>query len=156
MVRIWRITHRQYHESAFSGEGARLYGGRFNSEGLKAVYTSGSLSLSLLELLVQIDDRSYLDNCIQFYADIPGELIYKPTVNQLPSSWNDVPYGKSTQKFGDQWINDEQYAVMRIPSVVVPIEFNYIINPIHVDFDKIKISNDEMVKLDPRIKNSPV
>ena len=155
MVRVWRVTHRQYLESAFSGEGARLFGGRFNSEGLRAVYTSGSLSLSLLELLVQIEDREYLDNCIQFYADIPSEFIFKPTINELPAGWDAIPYGKSAQKFGDQWINDRQYAVMRIPSVVVPIEFNYAINPNHVDFERIEISNGEKVMLDPRIKNSP-
>jgi len=155
MVRVWRITHRQYAESAFSGEGARLYGGRFNSEGIRAVYTSGSLSLSLLELLVQIDDRAYLENCVQFYADIPEGLIYKPAVKELPAGWDDVPYGKSAQKFGDQWIKDGKYAVLRIPSVVVPIEFNYALNPAHRNFDKIEISRSDKVILDPRIKNSP-
>jgi RES domain-containing protein len=155
MVRVWRITHRQYAESAFSGEGARLYGGRFNSEGKRAVYTSGSLSLSLLELLVQINDRDYLEKCVQFYADIPGDLIYKPAVNELPAGWDDVPYGKSAQRFGDQWLKDDKHPVLRIPSVVVPVEFNYVINPAHRHFVKIEISPSKKVILDPRIKNSP-
>ena len=155
MVRVWRITHRQYAESAFSGEGARFYGGRFNSEGVRAAYTSGSLSLSLLELLVQIDDRDYLENCVQFFADIPGDLIYKPTVNELPAGWDNIPYGQSAQKFGDRWLKDEHYAVLRIPSVVVPVEFNYVLNPAHRNFDKIEISRSKKVIFDPRIKNSP-
>lgn len=155
-VRVWRITHREYLQSAFTGEGARLFGGRFNSEGLRAVYTSGSLSLSLLELLVQIDDREYLDYCVQFYVDIPRELIFEPRINELPAGWNAIPYGKSAQKFGDQWIKEGRYAVMRIPSVVVPLEFNYVLNPSHDKFDMIEISKSEKVILDPRIKNSRV
>ncbi|CAN5138908.1 hypothetical protein BH23BAC3_BH23BAC3_04960 [soil metagenome] len=103
-VRVWRITKRQYQESAFSGEGARLYGGRFNSEGFRAVYASASLSLSLLELLVQIDDRGFLKDCVQFYADIPEKLIYKPHINDLSAGWDKIPYGKAAQQLGDKWI----------------------------------------------------
>lgn len=151
-VRVWRITRRQYQDSAFSGEGARLYGGRFNSEGFRAVYASSSLSLSLLELLVQIDDREYLKACVQFYADIPERLIYKPHMKDLPSGWEKIPYGKAAQEFGDKWIKNKQDAVLRIPSVVVPVEFNYVINPDHPDFGLIKISMAEDVKFDPRLK----
>lgn len=150
-TRVWRISHRDYSESAFSGEGAKLFGGRFNSPGIAAVYTSGALSLSMLELLLQIEDREYLNDCVQFYADIPDKLIYKPRAEDLPDGWSKIPYGKSSQKFGDDWINDSTYAVLRIPSVVVPVEYNYVINPIHPEFEKIELSGGSKVELDPRL-----
>ncbi len=151
-VKAWRITRKPYQNSAFSGEGARLYGGRFNSEGFRAVYTSASLSLSLLELLVQIDDPEFINDCVQFYAEIDERLIFKPRINDLPSGWDKIPYGKAAQEFGDKWLKDEQYAVIRIPSVVVPVEFNYVINPGHPEFRSIDISPAEDVMFDPRLR----
>jgi len=137
--------------TAFSGEGARLFGGRFNSEGLAAVYTSGSLSLSLLELLVQIEDRDYLTECVQIYADIPDHLIYEPDVKDFPKDWNTIPYGQAPQKFGDTWIKKGTFAAMKVPSVVVPVEFNFVINPDHRSFSDVKISKTKPVTLDPRL-----
>lgn len=150
-TRVWRISHTDYSETAFSGEGAKLFGGRFNSPGVPAIYTSGALSLSLLELLVQVEDREYLNDCIQFYADVPNDLIYKPKTEELPDDWNKIPYGKSSQKFGDEWIHESQYAVLKIPSVVVPVENNYVINPNHTAFDKIELSGGSNVLFDPRL-----
>ncbi len=151
MTRVWRISHRDYGKTAFTGKGAKLFGGRFNSPELAAIYTSGALSLSLLELLVQIEDREYLNNCVQFHAEIPDQFIYKPLAEELPDGWNKIPYGRSSQKFGDEWIHESSYAVLRIPSVVVPVEYNYIINPNHPDFTKIELSDGSNVSLDPRL-----
>jgi len=151
-TRVWRITHRNYRQNAFNGEGARLYGGRFNSEGLAAVYTSGSLSLSLLELLVQVDDQEFFKDCVQICADIPDRLIYKPESTDLPQSWSKIPYGKASQVFGDEWIKNSSFTVMRVPSVVVSVEFNYVINPNHQNIHQIDISKAEAIAFDPRLK----
>jgi RES domain-containing protein len=149
-IRVWRITHKDFADSAFTGEGARICGGRFNSEGIPAVYCSGSLSLAILEILVQTDDRSYFDDCVRFYADIPETLIFEPNGDELPKNWDTIPYGKSSQMFGDRWIEEEKSAVLKIPSVVVPVEHNYVINPHHPGFEEIVISGFENLKLDSR------
>lgn len=154
-IQVWRITDNKYVNNAFSGTGARLWGGRFNSPGTLAVYTSGSLSLALLEILVQTNDRAYLQKKIVFRADIPGELIYTPSPSQLPEQWNNIPVTKTSQFYGDQWINEKIHPVLRVPSVVVPQEFNYVIDPQHELFRQIEISNAQPLPLDSRFFEQP-
>lgn len=149
-VKVWRISHRDYSSSVFTGEGAKLFGGRFNSEGLPAIYTCENLSLSLLEILVQVNDRRYFDSCLQYFIEIPEQLIFKPDQNSLPEGWDSIPYGSKSQKFGDEWLNRMDYVALKIPSVVVPMEFNYVINPAHHKFPDIKLSDGEKVRFDPR------
>lgn len=150
-IRVWRIYRWEYKESAFTGEGAKLFGGRFNSEGVAAVYTSGSLSLSLLEILVQSNDRSYLRHCVIFFVDIPTSLIDIPKQSDFPDEWDQIPYGHTSQHFGDKWFSANTNPVLRIPSVVVPIEFNYVLNPNHPDFEQILITESEEKEIDPRL-----
>lgn len=150
VVQVWRITDKKYTDSAFSGEGARLWGGRFNSPGIPAVYASDSLSLALLEILVQTNDRSNLRKKVLFRADIPGSLIEFPSKNDLPENWNHIPASKTSQAYGDNWINQQDSPVLKVPSVVVPQEFNYVINPLHPNFNKIDISDALPFPLDPR------
>jgi|AntRauTorcE11897_2_1112592.scaffolds.fasta_scaffold20877_3 RES domain-containing protein len=151
IVQVWRVTDEKYADSAFSGEGARQWGGRFNSPGTPAVYTSGSLSLALLEILVQTSDRSYLQKKVLLRADIPDRLIETPSRDDLPEQWNHVPTVRASQNYGDHWINDEFFPVLRVPSVVVPHEYNYVINPKHEQVTKISISDACPLPLDPRI-----
>jgi len=150
-TRVWRITHKKYAKDAFSGEGARIYGGRFNSAGHPAVYTSGSLSLSLLESLVQTNDKSWFSSCVFFYADIPDSLIKEVLVSQLPDGWDALPCEAASQRFGDQWIVDQESAVLKVPSVVLPSEWNYVLNPQHPDFDKIEFSAEDDLPVDERL-----
>ena len=150
-IRVWRICRREYKDSAFSGEGAKLYGGRFNSEGLAAVYTSGSLSLSLLEMLVQTNDRSYLHHCVVFQADVPEFLVDSPAMTDLPEGWNQIPYGHASQDFGDDWLSSNKSLALKIPSVVIPIEYNYVLNPNHPDYRNIRIEEKEQAGIDERL-----
>lgn len=149
-LEVWRITDKKFKNSAFSGEEAWLWGGRFNSPGKKAVYTSGSLSLALLETLVQSNDRSNLKKKVLVRASIPEEFIQIPTESDLPEKWDWIPLSKASQSYGDSWIENVKDAVLKIPSVVVPVEFNYVINPEHPDFDRISISAPVPLPLDPR------
>lgn len=150
-IRAWRITHKDYKESAFTGEGAKLFGGRFNSEGSPLIYASASLSLAMLEILVQNKDQDYFKNCVVYYADIPQELIFKPDRKKLPEGWDKIPYGTVSQKYGDKWIMSGDKPVLQVPSVVVSIENNYLINPLHYDFQNISFSSCEIVGFDERI-----
>lgn len=150
-IRIWRICRREYKETAFTGEGAKLFGGRFNSEGIATVYTSGSLSLSLLEMLVQSNDRSYLRRCEVFSVEIPKSLVDTPDETNLPDGWNRIPYGSASQHFGNKWLLSNKNLALRIPSVVVAIEFNYVLNPNHPDFNHIQITEREQEEIDKRL-----
>lgn len=150
-VKVWRITHKDYKESAFTGEGAKLFGGRFNSEGIPLVYTSGSLSLAMLEIIVQSNGRDYFKQCAVFNAEIPENLIATPELKELPKEWNQIPYGKQPQQFGDEWIKSGNKPVMRVPSVVVPVEYNFLINPMHPEFSKIKFYETENISFDTRL-----
>lgn len=150
-IRVWRVYRREYKDSAFTGEGARLYGGRFNNEGVAAVYTSASLSLSLLEILVQANDRSYLRHCVVFQADIPESLVDSLEMTDLPDGWNQIPYGNSSQDFGDDWLLSNKSLALKIPSVVIPIEYNYVLNPNHPDYKHIQITEREQEGIDKRL-----
>ncbi|MDR9365905.1 MAG: RES family NAD+ phosphorylase [Balneolaceae bacterium] len=150
-IRVWWICRREYKDSAFSGEGAKLYGGRFNSEGLAAVYTSGSLSLSLLEMLVQVNDRSYLRHCLVFQTDVPESLVDSSLMTDLPDRWNQIPYGHASQNFGDDWLSSSEGLALKIPSVVVPIEHNYVLNPNHPDFRNLQIEEMGQAGIDQRL-----
>lgn len=150
ILEVWRITDKVYKNSAFSGEGAKLWGGRFNSPGNKAVYTSGSLSLALLETLIQSNDRSNLEKKTLIRATIPEKIIQFQSEKDLPGKWNRIPVSRASQSYGNNWIEKKKHAVLKVPSVVVPIEFNYVINPDHPDFDLISIGEPESLPLDPR------
>jgi len=152
-VKVWCITHKDYKNSAFTGEGAKLFGGRFNSEGIPLVYTSGNLSLAMLEIMVQSNGRDYFKHCVIFYAEISENLITIPVLNDLPKEWNQIPYGKQSQQFGDAWIKTGSSLVMRVPSVVVPVEYNFLMNPMHPEFSEININETENVSFDTRLTN---
>jgi len=149
-IEVWRITDKKYSDTAFSGEGARLWGGRFNSPGTFAVYASGSLSLALLEIIVQTNDRSNLKKKVLLRANIPQNLIDEPSINMLPGGWNQIPAAKNSQAYGDEWLREGKNPVLKIPSVVVPLEYNYVINPAHKLFGTIDIVKAVPLPVDPR------
>lgn len=150
-VRVWRITRKNYASDAFSGEGARLYGGRFNSAGYPAVYTFGSLSLALLESLVQTNNREFFSSCVYFYADIPESIIQEYKTEKLPDGWDAKPCEPVSQQFGDEWLSAGKYAVLKVPSAVLPVEWNYVLNPNHPDFSKVDISDENSSPFDDRL-----
>src|SRR6056297_1029767 len=153
-IEVWRITDKKYSDTAFSGEGARLWGGRFNSPGTFAVYTSGSLSLALLEIIVQTNDRSNLKKKVLHRASIPQNLIDNPSINKLPGGWDRIPATNISQYYGDEWLRKGTNPVLKIPSVVVPLEYNYVINPAHKLFSSIDITRAEPLPVDPRFFNN--
>ena len=149
MIRAWRIVKTRHSADAFSGEGARLYGGRWNSAGIAMVYAAGSKSLATLELLVHLHNtlRSF-SICPVDFDDSLVELVDPAT---LPRDWRDSPPPISLQVIGDDWISRRSSVVLRVPSAVIDGENNYLINPAHTDFKKLVIGSMEVFKLDPRL-----
>ncbi len=151
MSRAWRLVHRKYVRSAFSGEGARLAGGRWNSEGHSVVYTAGSLSLALLEIIVHLEFKEALKRYVAIPVEIPDGLSQSIDPAKLPDGWSANPPQSSTQFVGNCWQEGMSSAVLKVPSVIVPSEFNYLLNPAHPDFPRIKLGDPIGLPVDPRV-----
>lgn len=149
-VEAWRITSAAYRDTAFTGRGAELYGGRFNPPGLPAVYTSATLSLALLELLVQVDNRWLLSEYYAIRLSFDAGLQRIEDATTLPVGWDSRPAGMISQEYGTKWLSEAKHPVLRVPSVVVPVEYNYVLNPRHPRFSEIEIGEAERVPFDPR------
>jgi RES domain-containing protein len=150
-IHTWRMTHPRYAGSALSGLGAQQYGGRFNSPVNPLVYTSGSISLCMLEMLVQANRSERLAPFICIGMQFDETLVEWHPAGKLPSGWDELPYTKTGQLAGDEWLASGRTVVMAVPSVVVPQEWNFLINPLHPDFKKIARTGPEFTPFDRRL-----
>lgn len=150
MISAWRIVKEKYADAAFSGEGARQAGGRFNSVGVPVVYTSSSLALAQLEILVNLPTERLLSSYVAFRVRF-DETLVQP-VGDLPANWRQNPAPRSVKTVGDRWVASERSLVLRVPSAVVPAERNYLINPRHPDVDKLEIEGPFDPQIDPRLQ----
>ena len=145
----YRIVRKKYESRPLSGEGARMYGGRWNSKGTEVVYAAESLELAMLEMLVHWTHYSLVPEMVWFRFQLPdSDRVPEPV--ELPDGWkNPIQYDSVTQQFGDQFVQESRSLYARVPSVLVPTGRNILINPMHVDAGKIQIEVDEL-DLDPR------
>jgi RES domain-containing protein len=148
---LWRLTAAKYARAAYSGEGAELYGGRWSAPGLAVAYCSESRALAVVEVLANTDeaDRLFLIQWTMVPAEISPELIERPS--RFPESWRRYPHTPETQAIGTEWVQARRSVALRVPSVVVPGEFNYLLNPAHPHFTKIKIGKPEPFSFDHRL-----
>ena len=151
-VTSFRVAKRKFAKTAFSGSGARLYGGRWNSIGTPMVYTAGSLSLSLLEWRAHLAQWP-APPLMVIEVEIEEHLIWTP--RKLPADWKRLPLGRGSAIFGDDWVRSQRSAVMRVPSVIVPSEWNYLLNPTHPDFQRLRIGKPRGLRPDPRLGPLP-
>ncbi len=140
MITAWRIVSANFKDKAYAGDGARIYGGRWNSKGVGVVYTAGSLALASIEMIVNLPAPKLLQKYVRISARISLDLVLDLSEADWPQDWNSRPISPSTRAIGDQWIKEQRSAVLRVPSIVVPDEYNYLLNPTHPDFAKIEIS----------------
>jgi len=133
-----------------SGEGAARLGGRWNSPGTRVVYASGSLSLAMLEIMVHLDDYATLVDSYSFIPlEIPSQLIRN--VDKGPPGWRSNPPSAASQRVGDAWASSLQSAVLSVPSVLAPQERNYLLNPLHPDFSRIRVGKPRPLPFDRRL-----
>ena len=151
MIKAWRIVKTRFASSAFDGEGARKFGGRFNSVGVPVVYTAGSRSLAILEMLVHIGDGGVLSSYSLCSAEFEEGLVEILEPAKLPSNWQDNPPPSEALALGDDWISSQRSVVLQVPSAIVPDENNYLINSNHPDSHQLKIGTPEPVSLDDRL-----
>jgi len=152
MAKAYGITKAKHRLTAFDGEGAGIYPGRWNRAGTSMVYTASHLSLAVLEIMAHLGSEKLVrEKYVYFELDIDGALIKSPPKGGLPSNWKEYPAPSSTQKFGDKWVATNDTPVLKVPSVIVDIESNLLLNPLHPLFSEVKISAARKFDFDTRI-----
>lgn len=153
-MRVWRISKANYAQQAFTGMGAKLVGGRWNFPGEAVVYTSASLALAALETYVHLPSALNLPrNLVAVAAEIPDTLPREVIkVGALPRNWKASPAPDELKLLGSAWLKRNQTAILELPSVIIPDEANYLLNPAHPDFQQITIGQPQPFLYDPRMK----
>jgi RES domain-containing protein len=151
MITAWRPVHPMYADDAFSGEGPRRRGGRWNLPGALVVYTASSVSLAALELIVNNQRALRLPAYVLFSCSFPETLVEPLDRSRLPQNWRDYPAPGALQQLGMEWLSLRSSAVLEVPSAVVEQESNFLLNPEHPDFSSIEIGPRRPFKLDPRL-----
>jgi RES domain-containing protein len=141
-LKVWRLTRKRFADRAFDGEGARLYGGRWNHKGVAVVYCAATLSLAALELFVHLEASEAPDDLVTLVAE---------DASILPSDWRSYPGPSFLKDLGSTWVRSGRTAVLAVPSVVIPRERNYLLNPAHPDFAKILLREPEPFSFDSRM-----
>lgn len=150
MRTVWRITTSRFAATAFSGEGARLYGGRWNPKGLALVYTAESRALALLEMMVQ--DAPLRARYVLIPAQWPETVsVTSVELADLAPDWRRLDRRYALQRIGRDWLAGGHSAVLAVPSAVVPAERNYLLNPEHPDFARIIMGEPEALDTDFRL-----
>jgi len=150
-MRLWRICRRLHAVDAFSGEGARLYGGRWNSPGTRAIYTSPSLALAAVETFVNLEPNLLPDDLVSIEAELPDDVASERLdLKSLPHRWYERG-DESLRKFGDQWIHQADTLALHVPSAAIRGEWNVLLNPLHRNFRQIRILAPKPFEFDLRM-----
>ncbi len=150
-MEVFRLLRKKY-SNTLSGDGAAIKGARWNSPGTKIIYTASNRSLSLAEVAVHFTLATLPDDYMMQTIFVPDDLSMMIIQEKdLPSGWNQFPHPASTKKIGDNFIKENKYSILKVPSAVTRGDFNILINPFHEQFKKIKIILIEPFPFDKRI-----
>jgi RES domain-containing protein len=150
-MRFWRICRRRFAAEAATGEGARLYGGRWNSRGLRVVYASTSLALAAVETFVNLEPNLQPNDLVSIEGRVPDELkIERLDPGNLPSNWHRTR-NETLRRFGDEWIRAGRTVALLVPSAAIDGEWNILLNPAHADFYTIRFGEPARFKFDARM-----
>ena len=151
MASAWRIVRASRANTAFTGEGPWRYGGRWNSPGVRVVYVSEHESLAALELFVHTMPLASTERYFSFRLEWDNKLTEYFPIKNLPPTWNVEPPTGDSMRIGDEWIRQGRSAVLAVPSVLSTSEINFLLNPKHAGFKKIKISPRIEYRFNPRL-----
>lgn len=150
-MRVFRLA-RKKHKIELSGKGAALSGNRWNSKGTEIIYTADSRALAMAEVAVHLTLATLPSDYVMMEIEIPtGVSKATVSVKKLPRGWQQFPHLLDTQIVGDSFVSEAKACVLKVPSAVVPGDFNYLINPFHSDFKQIKIVSVEDFPFDGRL-----
>lgn len=150
-MHVFRIARSQYANS-LSGRGAALHGARWNSPGVEMVYTAGNRSLAMAEVLVHLSMDIIPDDFRMITIEFPDNFAIKViSEKELPKYWNQFPHNQSTQQLGDNFILENKFCVLQVPSVVTQGDYNFLLNPMHPDFTRVRILEVRKFAFDRRL-----
>ena len=151
-MQLWRLCRKAFAKEPLTGEGGLYASARWHSSPRRVVYASHSLALACLEVLVHLDPELLPRDLVALEIDVPAIVAIKElTLSELPKSWRRYPAPRSLQRLGDTWLEGCESAVLCLPSVVVPNEHNYLINPLHQDARRITVVSKTPFSFDPRL-----
>lgn len=151
-MRVWRLTRVPFARTPFDGVGPARGGGRWNSRGTYVAYAASSRALAILEVLVHINREQAPTDYVFIEAEIPDDAVETPDVRTLPKGWQGEPPLASLRAIGDGWVRSNRTLALRVPSVVVPEESNFLINPGHPRSGELRILGaPRPAILDPRL-----
>lgn len=150
-VTAYRLAARRYAETALSGEGAALLGGRWNSPGVRVVYASEHLSLAVLEVLVRLESTAALAGFVAVAVTFPRASVRRLVASELPARWDAPEPTRATQKLGDAFVASAEAPVLAVPSTLVPTELNFVINIGHSDAAGITMGSPIELVATPRL-----
>lgn len=150
-ISAWRIVKRKLANDAFSGRGARVYGGRWNSPGVAMVYAAASQSLAALEILVHAEAPELLGYYVVIEISIGPSLLQVLDISELPPDWQAEPPPDVLRRIGDAWIASRSSPVLQVPSAIIPAESNFLLNPLHEKFSSLVIGKPLPFRFDPRL-----
>ena len=149
-LKVFRIAKSRYADD-LKGTGAFYTGGRWNNVGNFVLYTSSSISLCMLEVLVHVSPHTWPEDMCLVTIDIPAESIEQVKLEDLEEGWAKLPNSSLAQAIGDEWLLKSESLVLAVPSVINPKEVNYLINPHHPLFKKVVVEEIIPWKFDPRL-----
>jgi RES domain-containing protein len=151
-LKVWRLARRRFAPTAaaaYSGEGAALRGGRWNSRGVRIAYASTNEGLALVEYLVHLD-IAYAPTDLVFYpAELPDDAV--ENVVSIPDGWDVSPPSRATADVGDIFVAAAKHLALRVPSAVLPFAWNVMINPDHHRFREIAFDDPVPFTIDERL-----
>lgn len=152
MPDAWRLDNAKWTAQSFSGAGAALAGGRWNPAGVQVVYASQHLATAVLEKFMHLPKPVPTGmRFVQYGIEFGGAAVERPERTALPANWRDEPVPVTTQRFGLEWFRSGRTAILAVPSAIVPDEENYVLNPTHPEFRKVKVSKPVPFVFDPRL-----
>lgn len=151
MLQVYRLSRKKY-ASKLSGIGASKSGNRWNSKGIEIIYCASSRALAMAEVSVHLSLINLPKDFVMLEINIPRSITIE-ILNEknIPENWDDFPHTYKTQKLGDTFIYSNKKCILKVPSAVVKGDYNYLINPHHKDFKKIKIANFYEFPFDRRL-----
>jgi len=151
-MELYRIAQESY-STDLSGNGSRIFGGRWNSEGHYALYTSVNRSLALLETLAHAPAKFFrVKKYVLVTVFVPDKASLKFIEEKdLPGNWDALDVQHMTQKIGDNFLQEQKSLLLRVPSVLMPEEFNYIINPRHSSMKQVRVIRQREIRFNDRL-----
>lgn len=150
-ITAFRITRREFAASIWSGYGAREFGGRWNSKGVAVIYTAENRSLAAMEQLVHLVKPRILKGYVVASISFQNNQVLRISPGSLPAGWRKPLAPPVLKGYGDRWIAAARHLVLALPSVIIPGEWNYLINPAHPEFPATKKTPPKRFSYDLRL-----